>query len=106
MEPLTDAHFWTGAESPQPSNHTQAQGQSKYVHRQIRTWTKQYRASETESIPEMEELIRRLPALLPAGTLRFKTVRYCKVRIAQCSTVEHSSVQYGIVQYSYVQYPK
>ena len=52
----------------------QSQGQSKYVHRQIRTWTKQYRASETENIAEMEELIMRLPALLPAGTVQYSAL--------------------------------
>jgi aminoglycoside phosphotransferase (APT) family kinase protein len=36
-----------------------------YVARQIARWTKQYRASETESIPAMERLIEWLPAHLP-----------------------------------------
>ena len=38
---------------------------SGYVERQIARWTKQYRASETETIAAMEELIVWLPANLP-----------------------------------------
>jgi aminoglycoside phosphotransferase (APT) family kinase protein len=37
-----------------------------YVQRQVARWTKQYRASETETVPEMEELIRYLPGWQPA----------------------------------------
>ena len=36
-----------------------------YFERQIGRWTKQYRGSETETIPEMERLIAELPALIP-----------------------------------------
>jgi aminoglycoside phosphotransferase (APT) family kinase protein len=36
-----------------------------YVARQVSRWTKQYKASETEHIPEMEKLIEWLPAHLP-----------------------------------------
>ncbi|HVY00984.1 MAG TPA: phosphotransferase family protein [Pseudorhodoplanes sp.] len=36
-----------------------------YVARQVERWTRQYRASETESIPEMDRLIAWLPAHLP-----------------------------------------
>ncbi|HKY86129.1 MAG TPA: phosphotransferase family protein, partial [Pseudorhodoplanes sp.] len=36
-----------------------------YVARQVDRWSKQYRASETESIPEMDRLIDWLPAHLP-----------------------------------------
>ena len=39
-----------------------------YFERQVARWTKQYRASETEPMPEMEELIRFLPATLPEQT--------------------------------------
>jgi aminoglycoside phosphotransferase (APT) family kinase protein len=38
-----------------------------YFARQISRWTKQYRASETEKIPEMERLIEWLPANIPPG---------------------------------------
>src|ERR1700722_6499593 len=38
-----------------------------YVARQIERWSKQYRASETQSIEEMERLIAWLPAHLPPG---------------------------------------
>jgi aminoglycoside phosphotransferase (APT) family kinase protein len=38
-----------------------------YLSRQIARWTKQYRASETESIPSMDALIEWLPAHIPAG---------------------------------------
>ncbi len=42
-----------------------------YVARQVDRWSKQYRASETESIPEMNRLIDWLPAHLPpAGPVR------------------------------------
>lgn len=37
-----------------------------YFERQLARWTKQYRASETEIIPEMDELILALEAGLPA----------------------------------------
>ena len=36
-----------------------------YVARQISRWTKQYRASETETIPEMDRLIEWLPETIP-----------------------------------------
>jgi aminoglycoside phosphotransferase (APT) family kinase protein len=38
-----------------------------YFERQIGRWGKQYQASITESIPEMDQLIEWLPAHLPAG---------------------------------------
>ena len=38
-----------------------------YYARQIGRWTKQYRASETESVAEMEALIDWLPDNIPAG---------------------------------------
>lgn len=37
-----------------------------YVGRQISRWTKQYQASETENIPEMNKLIEWLPQHLPS----------------------------------------
>jgi aminoglycoside phosphotransferase (APT) family kinase protein len=37
-----------------------------YVHRQIERWTKQYRSSETEKIPAMDNLIDWLPQHIPA----------------------------------------
>lgn len=37
-----------------------------YMGRQVERWTKQYKASETSLIPEMERLIEWLPATLPA----------------------------------------
>lgn len=37
-----------------------------YLARQVARWSKQYRASETESIPAMDALIEWLPAHLPA----------------------------------------
>ncbi len=42
-----------------------------YVARQVERWSKQYRASETETVGEMEHLIAWLPAHLPpAGPVR------------------------------------
>ncbi len=38
-----------------------------YIQRQISRWSKQYRASETETIPEMDRLIEWLPATLAAA---------------------------------------
>lgn len=38
----------------------------QFLQRQVATWTRQYRASQGEPIPAMEELIRWLPANLPA----------------------------------------
>jgi aminoglycoside phosphotransferase (APT) family kinase protein len=37
-----------------------------YFERQIGRWTKQYRGAQTEDIPDMEALIERLPARVPA----------------------------------------
>jgi aminoglycoside phosphotransferase (APT) family kinase protein len=37
-----------------------------YVARQIRRWSEQYRASETETVPEMDRLIAWLPGACPA----------------------------------------
>jgi aminoglycoside phosphotransferase (APT) family kinase protein len=39
-----------------------------YFGRQVDRWTKQYRLSETETMPEMERLIEWLPATLPEQT--------------------------------------
>ncbi|XP_074869155.1 acyl-CoA dehydrogenase family member 10 isoform X2 [Carettochelys insculpta] len=38
-----------------------------YIQRQVQTWTKQYRASETHAIPAMERLIEWLPLHLPGN---------------------------------------
>uniref|UniRef100_A0A8C0IUG8 Acyl-CoA dehydrogenase family member 10 n=1 Tax=Chelonoidis abingdonii TaxID=106734 RepID=A0A8C0IUG8_CHEAB len=38
-----------------------------YVQRQVQTWTKQYRATETHTIPTMERLIEWLPLHLPGN---------------------------------------
>jgi aminoglycoside phosphotransferase (APT) family kinase protein len=40
-----------------------------YVARQIRRWSEQYRASETEKIAEMDRLMDFLPAAAPASTM-------------------------------------
>lgn len=37
-----------------------------YFERQVARWTRQYRDAETERIPEMEALIEKLPARIPA----------------------------------------
>jgi len=39
-----------------------------YVARQIRRWSEQYRASETETVPEMDRLIAWLPGACPADS--------------------------------------
>ena len=39
-----------------------------YVARQIKRWSEQYRASETEAIPEMDQLIAWLPGACPADS--------------------------------------
>jgi len=39
-----------------------------YVARQIKRWSEQYRASETETIPEMDRLIAWLPGVCPADS--------------------------------------
>ncbi|XP_050015071.1 acyl-CoA dehydrogenase family member 10 isoform X3 [Alexandromys fortis] len=39
--------------------------QGDYILRQVQTWTKQYRAAETSSIPAMERLIQWLPLHIP-----------------------------------------
>lgn len=45
-----------------------------YFERQVSRWTKQYRASETETIPAMEALIEWLPANMPADDGRVALV--------------------------------
>ena len=45
-----------------------------YVARQITRWTKQYRASETDLIPEMEKLIDWLPSRIPDDPTRVALV--------------------------------
>ncbi|XP_058435863.1 acyl-CoA dehydrogenase family member 10 isoform X2 [Marmota monax] len=40
--------------------------QGDYLPRQVQTWTKQYRAAETSTIPSMERLIQWLPVHLPS----------------------------------------
>jgi aminoglycoside phosphotransferase (APT) family kinase protein len=40
---------------------------TEYIQRQIHRWTKQYKDSETELIPEMENLIEWLPKNVPPG---------------------------------------
>ncbi len=40
--------------------------QGNYFERQVTRWTKQYRASETETIADMDDLITRLQASIPA----------------------------------------
>ncbi|XP_053135773.1 acyl-CoA dehydrogenase family member 10 isoform X2 [Hemicordylus capensis] len=37
-----------------------------YIQRQVQTWSKQYRATETHTIPAMERLLEWLPSHLPA----------------------------------------
>ncbi|HWU94142.1 MAG TPA: phosphotransferase family protein [Sphingomonas sp.] len=39
-----------------------------YFARQVERWTKQYRASETDALPEMERLIEWLPRIVPEQT--------------------------------------
>lgn len=39
-----------------------------YFERQVQRWTKQYRASQTDDVPEVENLIDWLPRTLPAQT--------------------------------------
>jgi len=39
-----------------------------YFERQVQRWTKQYRASQTDDIPEVDKLIEWLPRTLPAQT--------------------------------------
>jgi aminoglycoside phosphotransferase (APT) family kinase protein len=39
-----------------------------YFERQVQRWTKQYRASQTDDIPEVDKLIAWLPQTLPAQT--------------------------------------
>ncbi|XP_028681110.1 acyl-CoA dehydrogenase family member 10-like isoform X4 [Erpetoichthys calabaricus] len=38
---------------------------SRYVERQVQTWTKQYKASETHKIPSMERVMEWLPQRIP-----------------------------------------
>uniref|UniRef100_A0A8D2JA34 Acyl-CoA dehydrogenase family member 10 n=1 Tax=Varanus komodoensis TaxID=61221 RepID=A0A8D2JA34_VARKO len=38
-----------------------------YIQRQVQTWSKQYRATETHTIPAMERLLEWLPSHLPAS---------------------------------------
>ncbi|MGD9536155.1 MAG: phosphotransferase [Alphaproteobacteria bacterium] len=38
-----------------------------YIARQVALWTRQYESARRDDIPAMDELIRRLPALIPPG---------------------------------------
>ena len=59
-----------------------------YFGRQVDRWTKQYRLSETETLPSMEKLIEYLPATLPEqtrtsvvhGDYRIDNMIFAKVR--------------------------
>ena len=46
-----------------------------YFARQVDRWTKQYRASETQHIPEFEKLAEWLPKTVPAAGARFDRSR-------------------------------
>jgi len=52
-----------------------------YVLRQVRTWTKQYRACETQVIPDMDYLIDMLPQLLPPDAESSSTLVHGDYRI-------------------------
>ncbi len=41
--------------------------QSGYILRQVKTWTRQYEATKTETIESMDNLIQNLPKCLPAS---------------------------------------
>lgn len=43
--------------------------ESDYIARQVHRWSKQYRASETSKIPEMDQLMDWLPNNIPAGEM-------------------------------------
>lgn len=58
---LTDVHQVDVAEV-ELADFGRAQG---YIERQISLWSRQYRASETENLPDMEWLIDHLPAAMP-----------------------------------------
>jgi RAB protein geranylgeranyltransferase component A len=49
-----------------------------YVLRQIKTWTKQYRASETELVLSMEYMIENLPKLFPPNAENVTTLVHGK----------------------------
>ncbi len=45
-----------------------------YILRQIKTWTTQYRRTETEPIPEMEYLIETLPLKIPSNAEKISRI--------------------------------
>jgi acyl-CoA dehydrogenase family member 10 len=63
-----------------------------YILRQLRTWTKQYKATETEPIKEMDYLIDQLPILFPAhSSEKQSTVVHGDFRLDNMIFVENSS---------------
>lgn len=52
-----------------------------YVLRQVKTWSKQYLATETESIPLMDRLMRELPECLPPSAERASCLVHGDFRI-------------------------
>jgi aminoglycoside phosphotransferase (APT) family kinase protein len=61
-----------------------------YIARQIHRWTKQYKASETMHIPEMEKLIEWLPKNIPPGDTT--TIVHGDYRLDNCMVDARGSV--------------
>ena len=80
-----------------------------YVARQVNTWTKQYLASETENIEEMNKLIEWLPANIPAddatsivhGDFRLDNMIYCDQKVAGVLDWELSTLGHPVADFCY-----
>ena len=55
-----------------------------YVARQIKVWTSQYRAAETETLEPMERLLSWLPDALPGGDDDLTTLVHGDLRVDNC----------------------
>ena len=80
-----------------------------YVTRQVNTWTRQYLASETENIEEMNKLIEWLPANIPAddatsivhGDFRLDNMIYCDNKVAGVLDWELSTLGHPVADFCY-----
>src|SRR3546814_15485645 len=78
-----------------------------YFERQVGRWTKQYRAAQTDHIPEMEKLIEWLPRTVPRqtrnsiihGDFRIDNLIFAKDRPKVLAEIGRASCRERVCQY-------
>lgn len=70
-----------------------------YVLRQIKTWTKQYHASETETMPDMNFLIELLPKVFPEGAESVSTLVHGDFRMDNMIFHEEKQEVLGVLDW-------